>query len=115
MTIKIYHNPRRSKSRQTLELIRQSGIEPHIIEYLETPPGTEEIEYLLQTLHKEPHDILRHGEDIYKELDLGNTAKTRDQLITAMARHPALIQRPIVITKKGAAICRPPELVRTLL
>ncbi len=116
MNIKIYHNPRCSKSRQTLEIIRQKGIEPEIIEYLKTPPDMQELAALAQKLGIEDiRDMMRKGEEPYRAQDLKNPAKTPETLVKAMADNPVLIERPIVVTAKGAAICRPPENVLALL
>ncbi len=115
MKVKIYHNPRCSKSRQTLELIRETGNEPEIIEYLKTPPNAEEIGALIDAMGIAPHDLLRKGEEAYKTLGLGTPDKSRQDIIEAMATHPILIERPIVVTDKGVRIGRPPELVREIL
>ena len=116
MGVTIYHNPRCSKSRQTLEKIRQAGIEPTVIEYLKTPPSGDDIKSLLAKLGKEnPRDIMRVKEAPFAELDLGNPAQDNEKLITAIAENPILLERPIVISDKGAQICRPPELVASLL
>ena len=112
-TVKIYHNPRCSKSRQALELIRTRGVEPEIIEYLKTPPSKDDIKKLAKTLDLAPIDMMRKGEDVFKDLSLGSADD--DRLFAAMAEHPVLIERPIVMTGKGAKICRPPELVEELL
>ncbi len=115
MSVKIYHNPRCSKSRQTLELIQQQGIEPEIITYIDTPLKPQEIEALLEKLGVEPRAAMRTKEDTYKEHNLGAEGVSRKQLIAAMSKYPKLIERPIVVTKKGVRICRPPELVKEIL
>lgn len=115
MPVKIYHNPRCSKSRQTLEIIRNAGIEPQIIEYLKTPPTAAEIESLLTALALAPQEIMRRGEEIFKTLDLARPDISRAKLLAAIASHPVLIERPIVVTGKGARICRPPEIVHEIL
>lgn len=111
----IYHNPRCSKSRQTLELVQQQGVEPEIIEYLKEPPSVEELEKILDMLGMEPRDLMRRKEKEYKELGLDDPTLGRDALIQAMVDHPKLIERPIVINKGKAAIGRPPESVLEIL
>ena len=115
MTVTIYHNPRCSKSRQTLDLLRQQGLEPRIIEYLKTPPSHEEIENILQLLHSEPRALLRSNENEYRENNLGDPDLSHRQLIDAMVKHPVLLQRPIVLANGKAAIGRPPERVLEIL
>lgn len=110
----IYHNPACSKSRGALALLREAGVEPTVVEYLKTPPSEAVIRELLRKLGIAPRDLLRKG-DLYKELDLGSPAKSDDEIVAAMAAHPALIERPVVVTAKGAKVCRPPELVRDLI
>ncbi|MDT8370479.1 MAG: arsenate reductase (glutaredoxin) [Gammaproteobacteria bacterium] len=110
-TIRIYHNPRCSKSRQTLALLEQQGIEPEIIEYLKTPPTKETLKSVLEQLGISARQLLRTGEAIYKKLNLANPALTDDQLIEAMCEHPKLIERPIVINNGQARLGRPPETV----
>lgn len=111
--IKIYHNPRCSKSRAMLALLE--GKEPEVIEYLKTPPGAAEIKGWLAQLGCTPREIMRRGENVYKELGLDDQNKSDDDLIAAMAAHPILIERPIVVTDKGVRVCRPPEKVREIL
>ncbi len=113
--IRIYHNPRCSKSRQTLELLKQQGIEPQIVEYLKEPPGADEIESVLNMLDLEPRELMRRKESEYKELGLDNPELDRKALIQAMVDHPKLIERPIVINQDRAAIGRPPESVLEIL
>jgi arsenate reductase len=115
LTIAIYHNPRCSKSRQTLELLRNHGFEPAIIEYLKTPPSVDELKAVIMALGISPHELLRKGEAIYKELGLHDGKPSDETLIQAMVTHPVLIERPIVIRGEKAAIGRPPENVLTLL
>ena len=115
MTTKIYHNPRCSKSRQTLQLLNDKGVETEIIEYLQTPPDVETLEKILQGLNMEPRELMRKGQDEYKALKLDNEALSRDELIKAMIENPILIERPIVITDKGIAIGRPIENVEKIL
>jgi arsenate reductase len=107
----MYHNPRCSKSRQTLELLRAHGIEPEIIEYLKTPPDAKQLEQILVMLDLQPRQLMRSGEAEYKDNDLGDPSLERDALIQAMVEHPGLIQRPVVISNGKAALGRPPEAV----
>lgn len=104
----IYHNPRCSKSRATLELLRERGIEPRIVEYLKTPPSKAEMERILERLGLEPRELMRQQEDEYIESALDDPGLTRETLILAMLQRPKLIQRPIVVVGERAAIGRPP-------
>ncbi|MFV3368508.1 arsenate reductase (glutaredoxin) [Pseudomonas sp. NY15435] len=113
--ISIFHNPRCSKSRGALELLEERGIQPNVIRYLETPPSAIELKALLGKLGIGARQLLRTGEDEYKNLDLANPALSDDQLIDAMAQHPKLIERPIVIVGNKAVIGRPPEKVLEIL
>ena len=115
MSVKIYHNPRCSKSRQTLQLIQAQGIEPEIIEYLKTPPSAQELDDILQKLDMEPRQLMRKSETEYKSNGLDDTTLDRQALIQAMVNNPILIERPIVIAKGKAAIGRPPEAVLSIL
>tara|TARA_R110002012_G_scaffold240278_1_gene414451 strand:+ start:299 stop:646 length:348 start_codon:yes stop_codon:yes gene_type:complete len=115
MSVVIYHNPRCSKSRQTLDLLRSKGVEPEIREYLKAPPSVAELEELLGRLGIEPVDLMRRTEAPFKELGLGDVTKGRDALIQAMHENPVLIERPIVIANGKAAIGRPPEAVLEIL
>lgn len=112
---KIFHNPHCSKSRQTLALLNDKGIDPEIVEYLKTPPNAEELTNILQKLGITPRQLMRTGEDIYKELNLADTSLSDPQLITAMVQNPKLIERPIVVSGDKVAIGRPPESVLTIL
>ena len=112
--ITIYHNPRCSKSRATLELIERQGDDFKVIEYLETPPTAKELEALIAKLGIEPQRLVRKGEEIYKKEYAGKTL-SRAQWIEALARHPILIERPIVVSGDRAVIGRPPENVLPLL
>jgi len=112
---RIYHNPRCSKSRQTLGLLEEKGIQPEVILYMETPPSKDQLEQLVQQLGITARELLRRGEDEYRELNLAEPALTDSQLIEAMVSHPKLIERPIVIKGARAVIGRPPENVLTLL
>jgi len=113
--VSIYHNPRCSKSRQTLALLEEGGIDPEIILYLEIPPSAETLTDVLQKLGITPRQLLRKGEDAYKENNLSDTSLSDQQLIDAMVAHPKLIERPIVINGSKAALGRPPEQVLDIL
>jgi len=113
--ITIYHNPRCSKSRQTLELLQENNISPEIILYLETPPSKSEIKSLLNKLGITARELLRSSEDAYKEGNLSDTSLTEEQLIDAMLANPKLIERPIVVAGENAVIGRPPENVLALI
>ncbi|MBV2092607.1 MAG: arsenate reductase (glutaredoxin) [Candidatus Thiodiazotropha sp. (ex. Lucinisca nassula)] len=115
MTTEIYHNPRCSKSRQTLQLLEEQGVEPEIVEYLKTPPDSETLETILDMLGLEPRELMRRKEPEYKQNQLDNPELSRKQLIEAMVAHPKLIERPIVIKNGKAAIGRPPEKVLEIL
>jgi len=115
MKVTIYHNPRCSKSRQTLELLRERGIEPDVIEYLKAPPDAPTLKKLLGLLHMAPRDLMRKGEKEYMDLGLHDPALSDDALIRAMAAHPILIERPIVAAGGKAALGRPPEKVLEIL
>lgn len=109
MTVTIMHNPRCSKSRQTLSLLREKGVEPKIVEYLETPPNADEFKAILSKLGLGPRDVIRRGENIYKDLELADPDLSDEALVTAMVANPILIERPIVVNGDKAAIGRPPE------
>lgn len=115
MSVTILHNPRCSKSRATLALLKDQGIEPKIVDYLETPPTAEEFRAILDKLGLGPRDVLRRGEAIYKQLELADPALSDTALITAMVEHPILIERPIVVNGDKAALGRPPENVLEIL
>ena len=115
MSTRIFHNPRCSKSRQTLQLLRDHEVEPEIVEYLNTPPSADELKQILQLLGIPAKDLLRKGEAIYKELNLKEQLDDELKLIQAMVEHPKLIERPIVIKGQQAVIGRPPENVLTLI
>jgi len=115
MKVTIYHNPRCTKSRQTLELLQSRGIEPEIVEYLKTPPGKSKIKGILKMLGLEPRALMRKNEDEYKKAKLDNPKLSKDDLIAAMIKHPVLIERPIVVANGKAAIGRPPEKVLEIL
>ncbi|MFN3354420.1 MAG: arsenate reductase (glutaredoxin) [Pseudomonas sp.] len=113
--ITIYHNPQCGTSRNTLELIRNSGEEPTVIEYLQTPPDRTTLVRLIKEMGIEVRALLRIKGTPYEELELGDTSLTDDQLIDAMIAHPILINRPIVVTPLGTSLCRPSEAVLDLL
>jgi arsenate reductase len=115
MSVEIYHNPRCSKSRQTLQLLQDKGIDPDVVEYLKTPPDKETLERILDMLGLEPRELMRKKEQEYKSLQLDDPNLTRSQLIEAMIANPKLIERPIVIQNGKAAIGRPPEKVLEIL
>lgn len=115
MNTTIFHNPRCSKSRQTLQLLGEQHIEPEIIEYLKTPPSREQLNAILQMLGLEPRQLMRTKEPEYKELGLDDDRLSREQLIDAMVATPKLIERPIVIHNGKAVIGRPPEKVLDIL
>lgn len=115
MTTKIYHNPRCSKSRQTLGLLEEHNVTTEVIEYLKTPPSKQELKQLLELLNLEPRELMRSEEKEYAELGLDDESLSRDALIEAMVAHPKLIQRPIVIHNGKAVIGRPPENVLDIL
>ena len=111
----IYHNPACGTSRNTLAMIRHAGIEPHVIEYLKTPPSRAMLQQLALRMGLSVRELLREKGTPYGELGLGDPALTDDQLLDAMMAHPILINRPIVVTPQGARLCRPSELVLDLL
>jgi len=113
--VTLYHNPRCSKSREALNLLREQGLEPEIILYLETPPTAKTLKALLASLGLGARDLLRKGEDVYKELNLADETLSDAVLIKAMVEHPKLIERPIAINGNKAVIGRPPENVKTIL
>jgi arsenate reductase len=115
MAVTIYHNPNCGTSRNTLAMIRQSGEEPEIIEYLKTPPTRERLVELIKAMGLPVRQILRRKGTPYDELGLDNPRWTDDQLIDLMLKHPILINRPIVVTPKGVRLCRPSEVVLEIL
>ncbi len=115
MKVKMYHNPKCSKSRQTLSLLMEKGIEPEIIEYLKTPPDADELKTILHMLDRTPREIMRIKESVYKEKNLDDESLDESTLISAMVSDPILIERPIVIANGKAAIGRPPENVLDIL
>ena len=115
MTVTIYHNPRCSKSRQTLALLEERGIVPRVVAYLETPPDADELKRLLAMLGLAPRDLMRRKEAVYKERGLDDPSLAEDDLIRAMVENPILIERPIVVAGDRAALGRPPERVLEIL
>ena len=113
--ITIYHNPQCGTSRNTLALIRNTGTEPRVVHYLETPPTRTELVALIAATGQPVREIMRSKEAIYQELGLANPSHTDDALIDAMLAHPILINRPIVVTPLGTRLCRPSELVLDIL
>jgi arsenate reductase len=112
---RLYHNPRCSKSRAALALLRANGIEPEIVEYLETPPDATELERLRALLGLEPRALLRRNEEVYRELKLDDPKLDDRALIRAMAEHPILIERPIIVAGAKAVIGRPPSRALSIL
>ena len=115
MSVTIYHNPRCGKSRQTLQLLKEQGIEPKVIEYLKTPPSADELDEILNILGMEPRDLIRKNETDYKANSLDDPTLDRQTLINSMVSHPILIERPIVLANGKAAVGRPPEAALTIL
>ena len=114
--LKILHNPRCSKSRQTLKILNEKGLEPQIIEYLKTPISKQELKFIIKQLgFSSPRQLMRKGEDAYKQQNLNDLTLTEDFLINAMLSSPKLIERPIVIFNGRAAIGRPPESILDIL
>ncbi len=113
--ITIFHNPACSASRNTLAMIRDSGVEPRVVEYLKTPPTRDELRALVARMGVGVRDILREKGTPYAELDLGNPKWSDDELLDFIVQHPILLHRPIVVTPLGARLCRPLELVLQLL
>ena len=113
--VTLYHNPRCSKSRQALELLRGSNVEPEIVEYLKTPPSVAELDRILKLLDMEPRALMRRKESVYKDLALDDESLDRHSLLQAMVEHPILIERPIAVTDGRAALGRPPENVLDVL
>ena len=114
-SIIIYHNPRCSKSRTTMELLTSQGITAEVVEYLKTPPSKQELKDILDMLKLEPRQLMRTHEAEYKDNNLGDESLSRDQLLDAMLKYPKLIERPIVVCNGKAAIGRPPETVLEIL
>ncbi|MBN9535901.1 MAG: arsenate reductase (glutaredoxin) [Reyranella sp.] len=115
MTVTIWHNPRCSKSRQTLDLLRSKGVEPDVREYLKAPPSKAEVETLIGLVGGDPLELIRDGEAEFKALKLDKSKLGKAEVAKAIAAHPILLQRPIVVSGSRAAIGRPPEAVLALL
>ena len=115
MTVTIYHNPACGTSRNTLAMIRASGVEPEVIEYVKTPPSRERLVALINAMGGDVRAVIREKGTPYAELGLANSNLSDDALIDAMLQHPILINRPIVVTSKGVKLCRPSELVLAVL
>ncbi|HHM05661.1 MAG TPA: arsenate reductase (glutaredoxin) [Gammaproteobacteria bacterium] len=115
MDVTIYHNPRCSKSRETLKLLRERGIEPRIVDYLKQVPGRSELKMILKLLGLSPRELMRTKEKLYKELGLNDPGLSDAALIQAMLDNPSLIERPIVLAQGKAALGRPPEQVLEIL
>jgi arsenate reductase (glutaredoxin) len=114
-SIKIYHNPKCSNSRNALSLLREHGYEPEVVLYLDAPPTRQELQAIIQATGGSARALMRSKEAVYSELGLDNPKFTEETLMDAMLAHPVLMNRPIVITPKGTRLCRPPELVLDLL
>ncbi|WP_026436246.1 arsenate reductase (glutaredoxin) [Acidovorax sp. JHL-9] len=114
-TVTIYHNPKCGTSRNTLAMIRNSGVEPEVIEYLKTPPSRETLVSLIAATGQPVINAVRSKETLFTELNLGAPGVTDEQLIDAMLAHPILINRPIVVTPRGTRLCRPSEAVLDIL
>lgn len=115
MSVTIYHNPACATSRNTLALIRATGVEPHVVHYLETPPTREELVQLIAAMGIGARQLLRVKGTPHDALGLDDATLSEDQLVDAMVAHPILINRPIVVTARGARLCRPSELVLDIL
>lgn len=115
MSVTIYHNPRCSKSRQALELLRDKGIEPKVVEYLKAPPSRDELAEIVKATGEPVRALLRKQGSPYDELDLDDEKWTDDQLLDFMAEHPALLNRPVVVGPKGAVLGRPTERILDVL
>jgi arsenate reductase (glutaredoxin) len=115
MTVRILHNPACSKSRATLALLEEKGIEPEVILYLESPPNPDELEEICELLQLSPRELMRRDESQYRQLGLDDSSLSGQELLQAMQEHPLLIQRPIVLNNGQAAIGRPPEAVLEIL
>lgn len=115
MPVKMYHNPRCTKSRQTLQLLKDRGIEPEVIEYLKTPPSFEELSDIIDKLGIKPRDLIRKQEAEYKANGLDDNQLDNETIVRTMVNNPILIERPIVIANNKAAIGRPPENVLDIL
>jgi arsenate reductase (glutaredoxin) len=115
VTVTIWHNPKCATSRKVLDMIRAMGIEPRVVDYVKTPPSAPEIKTVLKEMRLKPRDLLRRRGTPYEQLGLGDQKLPDTALIAAMAEHPILIERPVVRTRKGTRLCRPPERVKEIL
>ena len=115
MTVTIWHNPKCATSRKVLEMIRRRGVDPQIIDYVKTPPSAAEIKAALKEMGIPPRELLRSRGTPYEELGLDDPKLTDAALIAAMAKHPILIERPVVRSRKGTRLCRPAERVQEIL
>jgi arsenate reductase len=115
MTVTIYHNPRCSKSRATMEYLEENGIEAEVIKYMDTPPDAAALKELLSMLEMSPRELMRKHETVFKEAGLDDPTFTDEELIEAMTQCPSLIERPIVVNNGKAVLARPPELVQDIL
>ncbi len=115
MSVLIYHNPRCSKSRETLQLLREQGIEPEVVEYLKVSPSKPQLEQLLKMLGLQPRELMRQTESLYGTLGLDDSSLSREQLLDAMVAHPILMERPVVVSGGKAVIGRPPQQVLDIL
>ncbi|MBT8063302.1 MAG: arsenate reductase (glutaredoxin) [Xanthomonadales bacterium] len=115
VSLKIFHNPRCSKSRATLQLLTDRGLEPEVVLYLENPPGVDELEEILEKLGRRPRELMRTGEQEYRSLGLDDVTLSDRQLVETMVKTPKLIERPIVLANGRAAVGRPPESVLEIL
>ncbi|MBD1220161.1 arsenate reductase (glutaredoxin) [Acinetobacter seifertii] len=113
--VKIYHNPACGTSRNTLALLRHAGLEPIVIEYLQTPPSKDQLIQLIKDSNLTVREAIRKNVDPYKDLELEQNHWTEEQLIAFMVQHPILINRPFVVTPKGTRLCRPSEIVLNIL
>ena len=115
MTVTIWHNPKCATSRKVLEMIRAAGVTPDIVDYVKTPPSAAAIKAALKAMGMKPRALLRRKGTPYEELGLDDASLSDAALIAAMHEHPILIERPVVLTRKGARLCRPPERVEEIL
>ncbi len=115
MTVTIYHNPACSTSRKVLGLLREAGHEPEVVEYLKTPPSRPELKKLLKKMGMKPRDILRRSGTPFDQLGLGDPGLDDEAILDAIGAHPILMQRPILVTEKGARLCRPVEKMDEIL
>ena len=115
MRVTIYHNPKCGTSRTVLSMIRAKGIEPEVIEYLATPPDTRRLKELLHRMHARPRALLRRRGTPYDDLGLDDASLSDEALVGMIAKHPILMERPVVVSDRGAKICRPAEVVNTLI